>query len=212
MAVVYKLTRSDGLEYVGITTDFSRRLKTHLKSSRFDTGIVKHEVLFEAEYDLCEDAEPIYIKMFDTYKNGLNTTPTGKGNHSSDCKFNTLGYKFSLESRKMMSEAKKGYVPWSKGKKGHFQPSEKWREAHTYIGSDNPRAILNEETVRCIIKEYNSEVPLEGVGVIMKNGKRMSYRQAFCKQKANKYGVSSAVLSRLLTKKTWKHVWEEFKI
>lgn len=212
MAYVYKITRNDDLEYIGITTNLKVRINQHKRSARFSIGIKNVEILYEDDYQYCEDAEEIYITIFDTYKNGLNTTSHGKGNHYDSSRFNTLGYVYSIESREKMRNAKKGFVPWNKGKTGYWHPDEKWIEKHTFNGSSNPKAILNEDLVRDIIKNYISQPELENVGVIQGNGKPMSYMWAYCLQKSTEYQITPQAIRRILEKKSWKNVWKEYEV
>lgn len=107
--VVYKITRSDGLSYIGITTEFKDRLAYHMKSDRFSIGVKSHEILFEGPYEICDLLEEHFIELYDTFKNGLNITYNGKGK-SKTSKFNTLWFKFSAESKKKMSEAGKNRI------------------------------------------------------------------------------------------------------
>ena len=107
--VVYKITRNDDLSYIGITTSFKNRLSYHKKSDRFSIGIKSYEILFEGPYDICDLLEEHFIELHDTYKNGLNVTFNGKGK-SETHKFNTLGFKFSEESKKKMSESGKNRI------------------------------------------------------------------------------------------------------
>jgi hypothetical protein len=104
---VYKITRNDGLEYVGITINPKARKKSHLKSMRFAIGIKDFKILKECgTYKEAERLEEVYIQQFDTYENGLNLTLTGKGLNDIE-KFNTYGHKFSEKSKKKMSESAK---------------------------------------------------------------------------------------------------------
>lgn len=212
MTYIYKLTRNDDLEYIGITNDLKRRLGQHKRSKRFEDGIMKIEILFEGSYIECENAEETYITLHDTYNNGLNITKHGKGNHHDSSRFNTLGYKFSDESKEKMSKAKEGFVPWNKGKKGCWKPDKDWIDKHTYNGSTNPKAILNEDIVRNIIKEYLSRPTIENVGIIQGNGKPMSYVWAFCLKKSTEYEITPQAIRRLLEKKSWKNVWKEYEV
>lgn len=103
MAYVYKITRIDDMEYIGITVDINKRIQSHIKSDRFAVGIKKWEILEECvSYEIAEEMETKYIEQFDTYKNGLNLTPDGKGKNR-ETKFNTKGHVYSDESRKKMS-------------------------------------------------------------------------------------------------------------
>lgn len=210
MACVYKITRNDGLEYVGITNNLKRRIQQHKRSIRFSIDIKYVETLFESDYKNCEDAEEIYITVFDTYKNGLNTTLHGKGNHYDSSKFNTLGYVYSKESREKMSKAKKG-KPTGRSNKGWI-PSQEWIDKHRLIGSDNPKAILNEDLVREIIEDFNTNQKIENVGKIQRNGKPMSYMWAYCLQKAPQHNMTPQAIRRLLEKKSWKNVWKEYEV
>ena len=77
--VVYKLTRADGLSYVGITLDLKKRVKDHAKTKRFAAGIISVETLFTGPYSECVRLEPFFVKLNDTYRRGLNVTPDGRG-------------------------------------------------------------------------------------------------------------------------------------
>ena len=54
-----------------------------------------------------EEAEEKFIEEYDTYYNGLNATKGGKGWGHNSPKFTTLGYKYSEESKRKMSESAK---------------------------------------------------------------------------------------------------------
>jgi hypothetical protein len=47
---------------------------------------------------------------------------------------------------------------------------------------------------------------LQNVGMIMKNGKKMSYVQAFCKEYAEKYNLTPQGLKRIVLNECWKNV------
>jgi predicted GIY-YIG superfamily endonuclease len=134
--VVYKLTRTDGLQYIGISCQFDKRYHAHKKSKRFEQGILDVEILFEGTYAECEELESEYIKKYDTFNSGLNSTPHCKGcnpdvenspwmtlgkkhtnetkekmkaNHwSKTGKYDPTGRKFSEESKQKMSDTRKG--------------------------------------------------------------------------------------------------------
>ena len=104
--IVYIITRSDGLQYVGITVNLNTRMKSHMRSSRFSQGIESIEILYEGTYSEASDLEEYFIQKYDTYKSGLNLTSSGKGKNDTE-KFNTYGHKYSLKSRKKMSDSAK---------------------------------------------------------------------------------------------------------
>ena len=59
--VVYKITRSDGLSYIGITLDLKKRVKDHLRTKRFAAGIERVETLFAGPYSECVRLEPFFV-------------------------------------------------------------------------------------------------------------------------------------------------------
>ena len=88
MVVVYKITRVDGLEYIGITCNAKHRFACHRKSERFRVGIQQIEILKECnDYDEAEELEEYYITLYNTFEKGLNVTSNGKGKNKSN-KFN----------------------------------------------------------------------------------------------------------------------------
>ena len=114
------LTREDGLQYIGITTDIDKRIYQHKKSIRFSEHALKsYEILFEGSYSDCEDKESLFIEQYDTFNNGLNETSDGKGK-SKTTKFNTLGKKYSEESKRKMSENN-----WLKNTPPELRPNRK---------------------------------------------------------------------------------------
>lgn len=99
---VYKITRLDGLEYVGTTINPNKRLKEHLRTNRFKSGVSKFEIIDQTDdYQEALKLEESYITKFDTYHNGLNLTPNG-GKLKDDGKFNTFGMKFEDVSKEKM--------------------------------------------------------------------------------------------------------------
>ena len=107
--VVYKLIREDNQIYIGISVNFNSRLNAHRKSKRFsELKIKEYEILYECDtYEEAELLEEKMIKKYDSFYNGLNESVNGKGNHLSP-NFNTLGYKFSEESKEKMRKPKNG--------------------------------------------------------------------------------------------------------
>ena len=125
--IIYCATnRANGKKYVGQTTkDLGTRKNQHKNrtnngKSKFNNAILKYgfdafdwEVLEEADISRLSDLEKEYIAQYDSYKSGYNTTTGG-------CDL----YEMSAESRKKMSAAKQGCVPWMKGKK-HSEETKK---------------------------------------------------------------------------------------
>ena len=139
-----------------------------------------------------------------------NYVPWGGG--GAGHKNGHFGCKHTDEAKKIMSDLKKGKTTWNKGKKGFLVHSEESKKAmgEKLSGSQNGRAILNEDIVRNIIDEYLSQPSLPKVGEIQRNGLPMSYDWAFCKHTAQNYNTTPAAIKRLIQKKSWKNVWSEY--
>ena len=105
--LVYLLTRdSDGQQYVGITIKrrLKQRLNSHRRSERFIGDGFQYEFLFESsDRLLVEQKETEFVQRYDTFANGLNDSPTGKGYGHCSPNFTTLGFAFTPESREKMS-------------------------------------------------------------------------------------------------------------
>mgnify|MGYP003588471810 CR=1 FL=1 len=133
---VYKITRSDGLEYIGTTINPNKRLREHLKSKRFDSGILKFEIVDQTEdYQTALKLEEDYITEFDTYKNGLNLTPNG-GKLKDNGKFNTKGIKFSDETKDKM-------------KLNHWSKTGTYSQSGRVLSPDSVNKIRSKQLGRC---------------------------------------------------------------
>jgi len=85
-----------------------QRFGDHKRSKRFKDCGFDYQILEEsADRSYIERQEEHYINKYDTYQNGLNESPQGKGWGHNSSNFTTLGYVFSDESRQKMSLAAK---------------------------------------------------------------------------------------------------------
>lgn len=92
---------------------------------------------------------------------------------------------------------KKGQIPWNKGKPGYKckeDPNRKNKQCSTK---------LNYSEVLKIRELYEKRLPLETAGKIMRNGKVMSYEQAFSIKYAPIYDVSIPCIKNIVLKKSW---------
>jgi predicted GIY-YIG superfamily endonuclease len=157
---VYKVTRSDGLEYVGTTVNLNKRISEHAKTKRFESGILKFEVLDQTEdYQHALSLEEEYISKFDTYKNGLNLTPNG-GKLDDDGKFNTFGMKFDETTKTKMQTnlwCKTGSYDRS-GRKLSDQTKSKIREKQIGRCHVKDQRKITEENVQYIRKVYDNDL------------------------------------------------------
>jgi hypothetical protein len=219
MPVVYKITRTDGLEYVGITVNAKRRFVQHAKSKRFEMGIEKTVILWEGEsYEEAEDLEEYYIDLFNTYINGLNVTPTGKG-LNGHCKFNTLGYVYTDASRAKMSEKAKGRIPWNKGRphsnetRELFRAQRKGKPAKNKKITDeqvsdmltaynNDRIAFTVDFIRSCVKKADRNKVYEGIDyttLTTPNGKPLNKHTLYAKFFAIQFNISTSLLREYIT-------------
>lgn len=233
--VVYKITRTDGLEYIGITNKMKTRMYYHKKSARFSKGISNIQILRECTtYQEAELLEESFISLYDTYHNGLNITIDGKGKNGKEVKFNTLGHVYSEESRKKMRESSKKrferMIPGSlKGRKHSNKTKKNLSDKRKGI-SWGPRTIPM-ETIMLIRKEYKNRsrifdldfikdntklsdhdkignIPLEQLR--MKSGHQLTYIRLLSIYYATKLNMTRIHISNILKEKSYvtKHCSE----
>jgi len=118
------LTSPSGKQYIGLTTNFKKRMRNHLRSNsntkiyhainKYGFDNFKKEVLIEvADPNLLPQLEIFYIKIYNTYKNGYNMTLGGEGTF--------------------------GQIPWNKGKKRKpFSEEHKRKLSEATKGENNP--------------------------------------------------------------------------
>lgn len=226
VAFVYMITRSDGLKYIGITTDVGRRLREHRKTKRFESGISSCEVLAEClTYSEAENLEEEFILAHNTYVNGLNMTRTGKGKSDTE-KFNTYGHRYSDESRQKMSDrhwSKRGGKSWNAGVTGAF--SEETKKKWSVIRSGKcwgKRAVdpttakeiqdafeadsinFEPEFLKSLVKKSQaSDIDnLQLDELISSNGRPLTKIAIYSYYFANKYNVTPAAIRNIITGKT----------
>lgn len=217
MIFVYKLTRSDGKEYIGKSANFKNRLSQHKKHKRFKNyDIIKYEIL---HYCLTHEeallAEKNSIKQYDTFYNGLNSTIDGTGNNYSD-KFTTKGFKFTEESKKKMSSSSLKRKAINSVRKWHDN-LEKDRKTlfyknHSIKTKGKPKPTkIDENVVIDILTCFKNKIPLEGVGEKRPNGRKMSYRQAFSLHFSKKYTISPRAVVNIIENRvlSWKPFYEK---
>lgn len=124
---IYKLTCTiTGKVYVGKTIDINRRMMQHSKITpkyshhlanaikKYGIDNFKEEIIFEVEAEdravlnaALSNAEKSYIKQYDSYRNGYNSTIGGEG---------TNRFHWLESSKKKISESMKKFFKSAKGK------------------------------------------------------------------------------------------------
>lgn len=210
MAVVYKITREDGLSYIGITSNLKKRLSGHRRSLRFtQLKISTVEVLFDGDYEECEALEESFIAEYDTFKNGLNLTSKGKGKSQSQ-KFNTRGYKFSQRSRTKMSESRKRRTDRVRGYKHSVHTRQNWSlkrkgkiwgpvkiDSNVVVSNWHKFSPATEQMLQLVCNLHDSPDRYR-----FKNNKPFSHSSAklklFCEMLAKKFNATPRAIKRIL--------------
>ena len=65
---------------------------------------------------------------------------------------------------------------------------------------------INNDQIKEIRNLYNEKPDLQDVGKIMKNGRKLSYIQAFCKEYAKEYDLTPQGMKKIVLNECWKNV------
>lgn len=138
---IYLISSPSGKIYIGKSIDIKQRFyryrKLHCKSqtklyrSFIKYGLENHtfSILINCDKKDLDFFEIYYIKLFDSFKTGLNCTLGGEG---------ALGRILSEESRIRLSNSLKGRKSWNEGLKMSEDHKLKLRNASTNKGKKNP--------------------------------------------------------------------------
>lgn len=194
---IYKLTRSDGKQYIGTTDSvcFKNRMCHHKISPRFAGYTFTCEILESGFTKELHEKEAWYITQENTLQPmGLNIAKDGKGNHCAPT-FTTRGYVFSAESRQKMSESSKRRVRTT-GWKHSAEVKKHWSTKRQ--GKCFKKPSLTEAEWNSLCELWNAKP-----SCIMINGagKQISYERAFAKTFAERYGLTPNGLYNLVANK-----------
>ena len=218
-AYVYKITRNDDLDYIGITINLKKRISDHLRSERFAVGVKSIEILKEcSSYQEAKDLEEFYINEYDTFYNGLNNTIDGKGNHLSEA-FTTLGFKFSEQSRKKMSDSAKARgmpracIEASRSEQSRKKMSEK-RKGVRWCPAKIDNSLVEEMMTRfrsndhpfdndfiktCVAKKSRHLVGSVPINELPSpNGKKLNMKSVYCKYYSKQFNVTKNAIAGIL--------------
>ena len=189
MYYIYFLKDLNGnIKYVGQTQNLDARKREHKRNKPPHTFEINEQIDIPKK---AKEAEIFYIEKFDTFKNGWNKSTGGEG--------------FDNYERKGIGGVKKGTVPWNKGIKNCFSEETIEKMSNSRKGRVFSRKI-NDHQIREIRKLYNEKPDLKNVGVVMKNGRKLSYIQAFCKEYAEDYNLTPQGIKRIILKECWSNV------
>jgi group I intron endonuclease len=163
---IYKITSPSGKSYIGQTIEFEKRMKAHSlnrKKTKLNGSIKKYgweahvvDILWEGE---CADEqlntlEIEFIKLYDTFHNGLNLTEGGEG---------VRGFNHSEETRAKIREARSRQVigPRSEETKAKMRGKTHSEESKAKMRgrkcSEETRAKIREARSRQVLKPVSEE-------------------------------------------------------
>jgi len=212
--ILYKITRDDDKIYIGTTNTgrFKQRMWSHTYSDRFRNHKFKVDILEESDnYQYIQDMETIAVHEMNTYKDGLNESIDGKNAHLNP-RFTTLGYKHTEATKEKMRLAHKDFTGANNPffNKHHKQETkDNWSKKRKGVQYTTK---LKECDVIEILELYKSKPYIDGVGIVMRNGKKMSYIQAFCHKYHSQYNVTLQCIKKIITGETWQNVYKELQI
>ena len=182
--VIYKYTSLSGKCYIGQTIDEERRRRDFLGIKKIYSGPkinrarekygpenFKYDVLVRVESDNEEELhnylnilEIGFIKIYDSINNGYNACDGGQKS--------VTGFHHSEETKKKMSEMKKGKPSWNKGIPMSDEAKKKLsisQKGHKHFSNH-----LSEETKRKISESHKGKKYLKGIPKSEEHKKKMS--------------------------------------
>ena len=182
--VIYRYTSPSGKYYIGQTIEEERRRKDFLGTKKIYSGPkinrarekygpenFKYDVLVRLESDNSEELHSYlnileigFIKMYDSVNKGYNACDGGSKSVS--------GFHHSDETRKKMSEMKKGKPSWNKGIP--MSEETKKRQSESHIGKKHFGIHHSEETKKKISEAHKGQHYLKGVPKSEEHRKKIS--------------------------------------
>lgn len=228
VGIIYKITSPTDNVYIGQTSNYRKRMNAYRSLNCKDQpavynslkkyGFEKHSIeIIESNIpEMCLNiTETAYIMIYNSYLNGLNSTPFGGSNRGwkmSEKQKEHLrklrtGSKLSQETRDKISEANKGRIVsmetrnkisiihnnkiFTKEYKQHLSESQKKVDRSNYtppikFGSNNINSKLTEEIVINIKKDFINNLDIKSI--------------------SNKYNISVSVIYKIRQGNAWKYV------
>ena len=124
---IYILTcKVNGKKYVGKDSNMPRRAKEHLSGREKNCRVIHNAIKkygrdnFDVEYIKYPGISPEALYAVEQWKIAQLNTKSPNGYNLTDGGIGPTGMKWVDESRKKLSESKKGKDPWNKGKTGIY--------------------------------------------------------------------------------------------
>jgi len=184
---LYVLLQDEVVKYVGLTKNPQSRKQNHRKKKPRHEFVVIQEFL---DVTVATEHEQRLIREYAKLENGWNKTPGGEYEANS-------GY-----ARKGMGGVSKGTIPWNKGITGCFDKNlvERFRRDRKGVVFSSK---LSPDKVQEIRFRFEQHEPIQGVGVVSKNGKPFTQERLFSKKYHEEYGITEANLYKIVRGKSW---------
>lgn len=97
--------------------------------------------------------------------------------------------------------ARKGNIPWNKGKKGCFEEATIQSFKETRSGKRYGVVKVTDDECLKILNRYHERLGLDGEGMKSANGRTLTYERLFAKSFHNQYNITEAQLYNIITGK-----------
>ena len=188
---LYHLKKNNSIKYVGLTINIRARMLCHKIEKPIHTFLIKNYYYYAKQAALNEVKD---IKKYNTYVDGWNKSKGGEN------------YYMGFVDRKGIGGVKKGQIPWNKGKKNCFSEETIKRFKEIRKGKIHT-SKLNEKIIKQIRMFYNKKPKVNfEINKVMRNGKKMSYEQAFSKTYCKEYNITMENMKKIILGKSWTNV------
>lgn len=185
--VIYKYTSPSGKYYIGQTIYENDRRRVFFNLNRSYGGLkidnarkkygpenFKYDVLMKVFGDSPEEIKMYlntleigFIRMYDSFKNGYNSTEGGEG---------VVGFTFTEETIQKLKDSHKGQIAWNKGKK--MSESTRRKIGELKKGNKNMLGHRHSEETKQKIREKIIGSTPQNKGVPMSEEQKAKIREA----------------------------------
>ena len=186
---IYRAYLNDGRSYIGQTTDFEKRKKSHKKcsvrgTSKFYKAIANYgfdsfnwDIIEEVDDSVADERERYWIEYYDAYNSGFNSQTGGVNRYklSDDAKSKigdaNRGRKRTEETIQKMKESHTGKPSGAKGKKWSEESKQRVRGRESTFKGKHHTAESIQKNKEAHLGKY------KGMHWKVENGKRVWYSE-----------------------------------
>lgn len=199
----YKINFVDGFYYFGSRkSNVEPQDDVYWGSPKTHKDKWKTTMFFKTILNIFEDGKQMMNKETELIGDRYKTDPLCLNQHNNN-NFSTLGMTYTEKSREKMRRAKDNYVPWNKGIPHKEETKRKWSEKRKGIIHSSKLSIDDVKRIRGM---FEDRPPLPNVGMIMRNGVKLSYERSFANTFSSMFGITSVNLYKIITRRSWVNV------